>query len=76
MAATPEELTEQVMALPPDARARLAALLVESLDTEVLDAVDRLWLAEATRRRDAVRGGHVQTIPGEEALQSVRDALR
>jgi putative addiction module component (TIGR02574 family) len=76
MAATLEELTEQAMALPPDARARLAALLVESLDAEVLDAGDRLWLAEAKRRRDAVRRGHVQTISGEEALQRVRDALR
>jgi hypothetical protein len=75
MAATIEELAEQAMSLPTEARARLAELLVESLDADELGPVDRLWLAEAKRRRNDVRSGRVRSIPGDEALQQVRDAL-
>jgi len=53
-------------------RARLADILVESLDAEALTHIDRLWLSEAKRRRDEERAGNVKTIPGEEALRSVR----
>lgn len=76
MAANFEEVAAQAMTLPPEARARLAALLVESLDTDPLDSVDELWLAEAKRRRDEVRSGAARTIPGDEGLQRVRDSLR
>ena len=76
MAANFEDVAEQAMTLPPDSRARLADLLVESLDTDVLGPHDELWLAEAQRRLDDIRSGRVQTIPGEEALRAVRDSLR
>jgi len=76
MAITVEELAEQAMTLPSEARARLVDLLVESLDADELGDIDRLWLAEATRRRDDVRSGRVRTIPGDEGLQMVRDSLR
>jgi putative addiction module component (TIGR02574 family) len=76
MAVTIEELAEQAMTLPPEARAQLADLLVESLDSEDLGRIDQLWLAEARRRRDEIRTGKVRSIPGDEALQRVRDALR
>jgi hypothetical protein len=76
MATTVEQLAEQAMNLPTESRARLADLLVESLDAEELGQIDRLWVAEAKRRRDDVRSGRVETIPGDEALQKVRDVVR
>lgn len=76
MSMTIEQLAEQAMTLPGESRARLADLLVESLNADDLTQVDRLWLAEAKRRRDEVRAGSVETIPGDEALRSVRDFLR
>jgi hypothetical protein len=75
MSITVEQLAEQAMTLPGEARARLADLLVATLDAEALTDIDRLWLSEAKRRRDEVRAGKVKTIPGDEALQSVRDSL-
>jgi putative addiction module component len=75
MATTVEELVEQAMNLPGESRARLADLLVESLDAEELGRIDRLWTAEATRRRDEVRAGLVETVPGEEGLRKVRESL-
>ena len=76
MSTTVEQLAEQAMRLPGESRARLADLLVESLDADSLTEIDRLWLSEAKRRRDEVRAGKVKTIPSEDALRSVRDSLR
>jgi len=45
MATTVEELAEQAMNLPSESRARLADLLVESLDANELGHIDRLWVA-------------------------------
>jgi hypothetical protein len=76
MATTWEKLAEQAMALSSESRARLADRLVESLDVDELGPIDRLWAAEAIRRRDDVRADRVQTINGEDALRKVRDSLR
>jgi len=76
MSTTLEQLAEQAMKLSVESRARLADLLVESLDTHELGRIEQLWIAEAKRRRDEVRAGTVKTIPGPEALRKVRDALK
>ena len=76
MATQWEQLVEQALALPSESRAKLADRLVESLDVDELGPTDRLWTAEAKRRRDEVRTGDVQPINGEEALRKVRDSLR
>lgn len=76
MATSIKKLAKQAMSLPTESRAQLADLLVESLDAEELGHIDRLWVAEAKRRRDEVRSGRVEAIPGDEALQRVRDVVR
>jgi Putative addiction module component len=48
---------------------------VESLDSAEANGLEELWAAEAKRRRDEVRRGLVQTIPGDEALAQVRHSL-
>lgn len=76
MGTTVEQLAEQAMTLPTESRARLADLLVESLDADELGRIDQMWAGEAKRRRDEVRAGQVKTIPGEDALRRVRDAAK
>ena len=76
MATTVEQLAEQAMSLPSESRARLADLLVESLDGADLGRIEELWLSEAKRRRNEVRAGTVKTIPGDQALKEVRDSVR
>ncbi|MGQ0760647.1 MAG: addiction module protein [Acidobacteriota bacterium] len=71
-----EQLAEQAMTLPPESRAKLADLLVESLDSADLGRIEQMWLSEAKRRRDEVRSGKVKTIPGPEGLRRVRDNLK
>ena len=62
---TVEQIAEEALSLPSEARALLADRLVESLDPAEDGYVHQLWIAEARRRRDDVRNGRTQTIPGE-----------
>ncbi|MCE0524073.1 MAG: addiction module protein [Methylacidiphilales bacterium] len=67
-------LTKEALSLPADARAQLIDRLVESLGLAEDVSFRQLWAAEALRRRDEVRAGRVQTIPGNEALKLAREA--
>ena len=75
MSMTVEQIVDEALRLPSEARALLADRLVESLDPAEDGYVRQLWVAEALRRRDEVRSGRVQTIPAEQALAQVRRAL-
>jgi hypothetical protein len=70
-----EQLVSQAMNLPGELRARLAELLAESLEADDFGAIERAWIREAKQRRDEVRTGKVEPIPGNEALQDVRNAI-
>ena len=75
MPMTLDEIEKEALALPSEARARLADRLVESLENAEANRIDELWVAEAKRRRDEVRQGRVQTIPGPEGLARARHSL-
>ncbi len=47
MATTLEQLAEQAMTLPSESRARLADILVESLEGADLGRIEQLWITEA-----------------------------
>ncbi len=75
MAAKVEQITEEALALPSEARALLADRLVESLNPGEDGYIRQLWAKEALARRNEVREGRVKTIPGDEALASVRQVF-
>ena len=70
--ATPEQLMEEILSLPSQSRAMLADKLVESLEFDVDSEIQALWITEAKRRRDEIRNGVIQPVPGEDALAQVR----
>ncbi|MBF2005810.1 MAG: addiction module protein [Chlorogloeopsis fritschii C42_A2020_084] len=70
-----EQLTEELLALPSVSRALLAEKLVESLEFDTDPTIQAAWVTEAKKRRDQIRNGSVQPIPGEEALSQVRRLL-
>ena len=72
MSLTLDQITEEALKLPADSKALLADKLVESLDLEEPDEIQRLWSAEAIRRRDEIRSGRVRSVPVEEVLEEVR----
>jgi len=67
-----EEIAEEALALPSEARALLADRLVESLDPAEDGHLQPLWAAEAQRRLQELRSGSVRAIPGEEAVANLR----
>ena len=75
MSLTVEQIAEEALSLPSEARALLADRLVESLDPLEDGYILQLWVAEARARRDNVRTGLVKTIPGLEALDHVRKSV-
>jgi putative addiction module component (TIGR02574 family) len=75
MSMTVEQIVDEALALPSEARALLADRLVESLDPADDGTVQQLWAAEAIRRRDEIRSGRVLAVSGEEALAQVRRTI-
>lgn len=72
---TVEQIADEALALPSEARALLADRLVESLDPAEDGYIRQLWMREARRRVDEVRRGDVKTIPAVEAFAQVRQAI-
>lgn len=70
-----EQLIQEVLALPSSARVILAEKLVESLEFDVDENLQKLWTTEAKERRDEIRSGTVQPLAGEKALAQVRQLL-
>lgn len=75
MSMTVEQIVDEALSLPSEARALLADRLVESLDPSEDGYVRQLWIAEAMRRRSDVSSGRVAAVPGEEGLAQVRRAV-
>jgi hypothetical protein len=70
-----EQLTEEILSLPSASRALLAEKIVESLEFDTDPKIQAAWVTEAKRRRNEVKNGDIQPIPGEEALTQVRQLL-
>ncbi|MFP4102004.1 addiction module protein [Coleofasciculus sp.] len=73
--ASVEKVMKEALSLPSALRAWLAEKLVESLEYDIDGTLQTLWVTEAKKRRDEIRSGLVQPIPGEEALAQVRRLL-
>jgi len=79
MPRTLDELLDEVLALPAEARAQLAESLITSLDdsgeTDPAE-VERAWLAEARRRAAKLDTGAVNARPAAEVFRAAREELR
>ncbi len=69
------EMDSTLLGLPTDERARLARLLLVSLDEQIDDDVDATWKAEAERRFCEYKNGQVETIHCKEVMREARQAL-
>ena len=71
----PELLTREALALPAQDRARLAELLLSSLDDLPEQEVERLWVVEAQRRAAEIDRGELPQVTAEELRHRVRALL-
>ena len=69
-----QELEAEVLKLPSRERARLAEVLIASLDEE--DEIAQAWIDESERRYEELRSGKIKGIPAEEVFARVRSRLR
>ncbi|MGH9874843.1 MAG: addiction module protein [Pyrinomonadaceae bacterium] len=72
MPLTLDELTKEALQLPADSKILLADKLIESVASEEPSEIQGLWTKEAIRRRDEIRSGQAQAVPGEQVLDEVR----
>lgn len=76
-----EELESEALKLPIKGRAELAHRLLHSLHEEEEEEVgdpdiQQAWVEEAERRHQEFLEGKAESIPGEQAIEEVRAALR
>jgi putative addiction module component (TIGR02574 family) len=74
MKLSPNSLEAQLLKLDARDRARLAELLLSSLDGKEAD-VEAQWVDEAERRLEALRSGVVAGIPADEVFARARARL-
>ena len=71
-----ESLYEEVLKLPLDQRADLAAALLKSLDDEPEEEVEGAWAAEIERRLHDIRSGEVNLEDWKTVRDRARDRLK
>jgi hypothetical protein len=76
MADKQEELETAALQLPERGRARLARILLLSLDESAEDETERIWAEEAEQRYQEIRRGEVVVEDSEEVFREARARLR
>lgn len=66
-----EDIEREIRALDPLDQERLLRALLEELDAQPDDAIDKAWLEEARRRGAEIDSGAVEAISMDEAIDSV-----
>ena len=70
------EFERQALQLSMSDRARLAELLIESLDEADAAETERLWVEEAERRYREYKAGRVSSRSTEDVLRDARTTLK
>lgn len=70
-----DKLYDEAIQLPQEAKLMLIEKILKNIGENMPESVTALQLQEAKRRRDEIRSGETQPVPGEQALQQVRDMI-
>ncbi len=73
---SPEELKAEALRLAPDARAKLAHVLLESLEDLSEAEIETLWVEEALRRDKEFDSRRVPLRRADNVLKEARSRLR
>jgi putative addiction module component (TIGR02574 family) len=75
MDARKSDLEQKALRLSATQRARLARVLLESLDDETEEDVEAAWAVEAKRRSEELRSGRVKGRTSAQVHARARSAL-
>jgi len=70
-----EELIYEALSLPNATRVFLVEKLIESLESDIDENIQKSWNTESKKRRDEIRNHTVEPISGEIALAQIRQIL-
>jgi hypothetical protein len=70
-----DPLFRQVLDLPLDKRAELAARLLESLDELSDEEAQVLWASEAERRLEELKIGKARSVPATEVMRKAQSLV-
>ena len=76
MARDTSTLREELDKLSPKQKAELARTLIDSLDEDLDEDVEQIWIDEAARRFEAYRGGKMSARPAAEVFARARARIR
>jgi len=76
MPLTLDQICNEAILLSNDTKASLVEKLVASIEANVDPNLEKLHIRQAIRRRDEIRQGKVQPIPGEEGIAKIRDRFK
>ena len=69
-----KKLLEQLLQLPEEARAALAAQLLESLESDIDEQAEAQWSQEIASRLHELDSGTVKGVPWSEARRAILGA--
>jgi hypothetical protein len=72
---TMKSIETAALRLPTEARGKLAAALISSLESESPEEIERMWLDEADRRYRDYIAGRTKSVPSQDAFAAARRAL-
>ena len=67
----PRDILQDALELPPEARAALAASLLDSLDQAVDEDAETAWQSEILTRLKELDEGRVRLVPWAEARRQI-----
>lgn len=67
-----DKVSDEALALPPEARIQLVDKILASLHLPTQPAIDRMWAEEAERRAGETERGEVDLVPGEEVFDRIQ----
>jgi 3'-phosphoadenosine 5'-phosphosulfate sulfotransferase len=70
-----EELIQEALYLPNATRVFLVEKLIESLESDIDQNIQKSWNIEAKKRQDEIRNLMIEPIYGEIALAQIRRIL-
>lgn len=73
MAMTLKQLTHEALELPVQERAKLAQVLISSIDEVTAEDMSSAWDAELKKRVREIREGRVKGIPAEEVFARLEE---
>jgi putative addiction module component (TIGR02574 family) len=75
MSKSSSNVVSEAMALPPKSKAKLAEMLLASLDDAEQREIDAAWAKEAEDRIDAFEAGKARAIPASVVFRAKRQGI-